>query len=124
MRLRVVSSRPEACVNTYNGPIVLPEGEVMGCSCVAAMDALKDLQIGNILKSSLAEIWSGRQIRDLRCSFAHGGLNPTCAGCDMYRDLEFYRTGEGRRRAELNRARAEGRIVKTEHAVDRPFSGG
>jgi radical SAM protein with 4Fe4S-binding SPASM domain len=124
MKLRVVTSRPEACVNTYNGPIVLPDGSVMGCSCVAAMDAVKDLGIGNILQSSLGEIWSGRQVHELRSSFKAGGLNPTCAGCDMYRDLEFYRTTDGRRRAELNRARHEGRVLKAQPRVSQPFSGG
>jgi len=41
MKLRVVTSRREPCVNTYNGPMVLPDGTVMGCNCVAAMDASK-----------------------------------------------------------------------------------
>jgi MoaA/NifB/PqqE/SkfB family radical SAM enzyme len=124
MKLRVVTSRPEACVNTYNGPIVLPDGVVMGCSCVAAMDAVRDLGIGNILQSSLAEIWSGTQIRQLRSSFGTGRLNSTCAGCDMYRDLEFYRTRDGRRRAALNRARSQGKVLRAERAAVGPFAGG
>ena len=124
MKLRLVTRRPEACVNTYNGPIVLPDGTVMGCSCVAAMDALKDLAIGNIMQSPLAEIWSGEQIRRLRASFQSGDLNPTCAGCDMYRDLEFYRTSQGRQRAQLNRARLQGQIVKGRARGAAPFLGG
>jgi radical SAM protein with 4Fe4S-binding SPASM domain len=124
MKLRVVGSRPEACVSTYNGPIVLPDGNLMGCSCVAAMDAVKDLGIGNILQSSLHEIWTGAAAARLRSSFSEGGLNATCSGCDMYRDLELYRTSEGRRRAALNRARAEGRVVKSETSPAGPFSGG
>ena len=123
MKLRVVTSRPEACVNTYNGPMVLPDGTVMGCSCVAAMDAVKDLGIGNIMESSLSEVWSNSPIQKLRASFAGGALNPTCAGCDMYRDLEFYRTSDGRRRAVLNLARTHGKIISTATA-HRPFSGG
>ncbi len=124
MKLRVVRSRPEACVSTFNGPIVLPDGNLMGCSCVAAMDAVKDLGIGNILQSPLGEIWTGGQMRGLRESFSKGGLNPTCSGCDMYRDLELYRTSEGRRRAELNRARARGEHVKSEATPAGPFAGG
>lgn len=124
MKLRVVTRRPEACVNTYNGPIVLPDGTVMGCSCVAAMDALQDLGIGNIMQSSLAQIWSGERIRQLRSGFKSGDLNSTCAGCDMYRDLEFYRTGQGRDRAKLNRARSEGQIVKARARAAAPFLGG
>lgn len=123
MKLRVVTSRPEPCVNTYNGLMVLPDGTVMACSCVAAMDAVNDLGAGNIMKTPLAEIWSSSAVHNLRSSFGTGALNSTCSGCDMYRDLEFYRTAEGRRRARLNRARAEGNILKTASA-HRPFSGG
>ena len=123
MKLRVVTSRPEPCVNTYNGPMVLPDGTVMGCSCVAAMDAVRDLGIGNITNSSLGEIWSGAAVRNLRSSFTMGALNSTCSGCDMYRDLEFYRTGDGRRRARLNLARAQGKVLKSQTG-HRPFSGG
>lgn len=124
MKLRAVTSRPEACVNMYNGPIVLPGGEVMGCSCVAAMDAVKDLGIGNVLTNSLGEIWSGTQMHDLRSSFPGRTLNPTCAGCDMYRDLEFYRTREGRRRAALNLARKQGKVLKAGEHAHRAFAGG
>ena len=124
MKLRVVTSRPEACVSTYNGPIVLPDGTLMGCSCVAAMDALQDLGIGNIMHTSLADIWTGQKASDLRSSFTNGKLNPTCSGCDMYRDLELYRTAEGRRRAATNRARAEGRRMGIGAAPSGPFSGG
>ena len=76
MKLRVVNNRPEACVNTYNGPMVLPDGTVMGCSCVAAMDATKNLGIGNILQSHLEEIWTGASTRTLRASFTDRTLNP------------------------------------------------
>ncbi|HXZ30703.1 MAG TPA: radical SAM protein [Terriglobales bacterium] len=124
MKLRVVTSRPEPCVNTYNGPMVLPDGTVMGCSCVAAMDAVEDLGIGNILQTSLSEIWSGSKLRGLRSSFAARVLNPTCATCDMYRNLEFYRTSDGRRRSALNQARKQGQVVKAKAAVTGPFSGG
>lgn len=124
MKLRVVGSRPEPCVNTYNGAIVLPDGTVMGCSCVAAMDAVKDLGIGNILETSLGEIWRGTRMRGLREGFGTAVLNPTCAKCDMYRGLEFYRTSDGRRRSALNRARGEGKFVKAKAAVAGPFSGG
>lgn len=123
MKLRVVSSRPEPCVNTYNGPMVLPDGTVMGCSCVAAMDAAKDLAIGNVMKNSLAEIWSGAAVQKLRLSFTDGALNSTCSGCDMYRDLEFYRTRDGRRRGSLNLARAHGEAVRAT-SYNQPFSGG
>jgi radical SAM protein with 4Fe4S-binding SPASM domain len=124
MKLRSVRRRKESCVNLWNGPIVLPDGTVMACSCVAAMDAAADLGIGNILESSLLEIWHSQKLKDLRDGFGTKALNRTCAGCDMYRDLEFYRTGDGRRRAGLNRARHSGLVQITSVDRLRPFSGG
>lgn len=124
MKLRVVASRPETCASMYNGPIVLPDGAVLCCNCVAAMGAIQDLKIGEILQSTLSEIWSGARMRELRSSFGTSQLNSTCADCDMYRDLEFYRTKDGRQRAKLNLARAEGKVVQTQGRANRPFSGG
>jgi radical SAM protein with 4Fe4S-binding SPASM domain len=124
MKLRSVRHRRESCVNLWNGPIVLPDGTVMACSCVAAMDAVADLGIGNILESSLPEIWRSQKLKDLRERFGTKALNKTCAGCDMYRDLEFYRTGDGRRRAALNRARHSGLVQIAPVDRLRPFSGG
>lgn len=124
MKLRVVKSRKETCVQLYNGPIVLPDGTVMGCSCVAAMDATVNLGIGNILNSSLLEIWTGERTKLLRASFGTESLNQTCAGCDMYRDLEFYRTSEGRERARINSERYNGRLVNRQTKRHGAFSGG
>ena len=124
MRLRTVSSRSESCVQTYNGPIVLADGAVMACSCVASMDALEDLGIGNVLRESLLDIWTGEKVKRLRTSFGGGALNKTCSGCDMYRDLELYRTSEGRERARLNRDRYDGSIVKRSAKPKGPFGGG
>jgi radical SAM protein with 4Fe4S-binding SPASM domain len=126
MRLRTAPPKQEPCVNLYNGPIVLPDGDVLGCSCVAAMDAIPDLLIGNIMTSGLLEIWSGARMKQLREQFRPGGcgLNETCASCEMYRNLEIYRTREGHIRAELNRKRLAGENAKH---IDRPkgvFTGG
>jgi radical SAM protein with 4Fe4S-binding SPASM domain len=112
MRLRTSPRKSEACVNTYNGPMVLPSGDVIACSCVAAMDAIADLKIGNIVEQPLGDIWRSHQTQALRASFGAPELNRTCAGCDMYRNLDLYRTSEGRARAQINRARARGEIVK------------
>ncbi|HEX3555884.1 MAG TPA: radical SAM/SPASM domain-containing protein [Thermoanaerobaculia bacterium] len=123
MQLRVVSARKETCVQLYNGPIVLPDGTVMACSCVAAMDAVTDLGVGNVLQESLLDLWRSERTARLRASFGAGGLNRTCAGCDMYRGLELYRTAEGRERARINRARDRGEIVRREKPKG-AFSGG
>ena len=126
MRLRTVSSRKESCVQLYNGPIVLPNGTVMACSCVAAMDAVRDLGIGNVLENDLVDLWRGEKMKALRSSFGAQGsepLNPTCAKCDMYRGLDLYRGSEGRERARINRARAKGEVIRRERPRG-AFSGG
>jgi len=124
MKLRVVSSRKETCVQLYNGPIVLPDGTVMACSCVAAMDAIEDLAIGNVMQTSLLDIWASERMKQIRASFGVEGLNKTCAGCDMYRRPELYRTSEGRERAKVNLARYEGQPVKRVKKASGAFSGG
>lgn len=124
MKLRVVSSRKETCVQLYNGPIVLPDGTVMACSCVAAMDALKDLAIGNVNSASLLEIWVSDRLKDIRGAFVNGDLNKTCDGCDMYRGLELYRRAEGRERARINIARSTGQSITRVKKASGAFSGG
>jgi radical SAM protein with 4Fe4S-binding SPASM domain len=124
MQIRAVkSAKRQPCVQLFNGPIVLSNGTVLACSCVASMDAMTDLGIGNIQNSTLSEIWTGARMQEIRASFADGTLNKTCAGCDMYRDPELYRTPEGRERARINKARHAGETVHRVGA-EGPFSGG
>lgn len=124
MKLRVVTSRKIPCVQLFNGPIVLPDGTVMACSCVAAIDAVENLGIGNIMESSLIDIWISHRMKEIRESFGTSTLNKTCAGCDMYREPDLYKTFEGRTRARINKERLEGKIVFRERKFSEPFPGG
>jgi MoaA/NifB/PqqE/SkfB family radical SAM enzyme len=124
MRLRVVTSRHEPCVQLYNGPMVLPDGVVIACGCVASMDALGDLAIGSVLEDDLGEVWRRHELQRIRDSFGTSVLNATCRTCDMYRDLELYRTAEGRRRASISRRRARGEAVRREDVSRGAFAGG
>lgn len=126
MRLRKAPAKREPCVSLFNGPIVLANGDVLACSCVAAMDAVPDLLIGNIAKQSLCDIYTSRNMRELRGQFRCGtaAMNLTCANCEMYRDLEMYRTHEGRARAAVNRRRHAGETVKRRDRRRYIFQGG
>jgi radical SAM protein with 4Fe4S-binding SPASM domain len=126
MRLRKAPAKKEPCVNLYNGPIVLSDGNVLACSCVAAIDAVPDLLIGNIRQQSLLDIYTGELMRQIRNQFKPGGstMNKTCANCEMYRDLEVYRTAEGRVRARLNCKRHAGEAVKRQDKAYGIFVGG
>lgn len=123
MRLRVVDTRREPCVQLFNGPIVLPSGTVMACSCVAAVDAVNDLGIGNVRDEDLVTIFASDRMQAIRKSFGSESLNGTCSRCDMYRDLELYRTREGRERARISKARASGEVVHRERPKG-AFAGG
>jgi len=125
MQFRRVPPKREPCGSLYNGAMVLIDGTVVACACIAAMDAIPDLRIGNILENDLLEIYGGKAMHELRDQFrAKGSLNPTCANCDAYQDCELYRTTEGRIRAELNRKRAEGTVCKRADKAMVPFAGG
>jgi radical SAM protein with 4Fe4S-binding SPASM domain len=125
MQFRNVAPKREPCGSLYNGAMVLIDGTVIACACIAAMDAVPDLRIGNVLESDLLEIYTSNSTRQLRDQFRPGGvLNATCAACDAYQDCELYRTGEGRIRAELNRRRADGKICKRSDKAKVPFAGG
>lgn len=114
MKLRAAPRKSEPCVNLLNGPIVLPDGTALACSCVAAMDAVEDLGIGNVLKEDIGDIWRSQKMKDIRQSFGTEKLNKTCQGCEMYRNLDFYRTRLGRLRAETNDLRGSGALINRE----------
>ncbi len=125
MKFRKVAAKKEPCGSLYNGAMVLIDGTVVACACLAAMDAVPDLRIGNVMENDLLEIWVSDATRQLRDQFRPGGsLNPTCAACDAYQDCELYRTKEGRIRAELNRKRSQGKVCKRIDKANIPFAGG
>ncbi len=125
MQFRKAPPKREPCGSLYNGAMVLIDGTVVACACIAAMDAIPDLRIGNIMENDLLEIFSSETMRELRNQFlTTGALNETCTNCDAYQDCELYRTKEGRIRAELNRRRAAGTVCKRTDKAKVPFAGG
>ena len=112
MKLRSLHVKKETCARLYDGPIVLPNGTVIACSCIAAMDAIEDLKIGDIHEETVLEIWRGKVLRGLREQFqGQNTLNETCRKCSSYVKLDAYRARDGRDRARVNRLRGSGEIV-------------
>jgi MoaA/NifB/PqqE/SkfB family radical SAM enzyme len=64
------SRKTDVCVNLYHGPTVLWDGTVMACFCMTAMDAGHWLEIGNITKNSLFEIWTWDKLKEIRSQFS------------------------------------------------------
>lgn len=112
MHTRDAPVKRETCKKLYDSPVVLPDGKVLACDCFAAMDAIDDLGIGNIREESLGDIWRSHRLTKIRESFYNGTVNPTCARCDVYENLDFYRSPEGRLRKSLNEERKAGKFEK------------
>jgi radical SAM protein with 4Fe4S-binding SPASM domain len=83
----LIKSRP--CNWTLTGLYVTWEGQVRACACRFAETPNKDgkdeLYVGNIMESSLSEIWYGEEIKRLRRRFRVGKLPLVCKNCTMYR---------------------------------------
>lgn len=76
------------CSWTFN-PYVMWNGQVRACACrfagAQSKDGVDELYLGNIMESSLMEIWHGQAIRKLRRSFQDGNLPLVCRNCTMYK---------------------------------------
>ncbi|MFZ3137365.1 MAG: FkbM family methyltransferase [Thermodesulfovibrionales bacterium] len=83
----LIKYRP--CNWTLSGLYVTWEGQVRACACRFAETPNKDgkdeLYVGNIMESSLSEIWYGEEIKRLRRRFQDGNLPLVCKNCTMYR---------------------------------------
>ena len=70
-------------------PMVMWDGLVRACACrfteLATPDGRDDLVVGDIREHSLAEIWHGARVKQLRERFARGDLPKVCEACTMYR---------------------------------------
>jgi len=82
----MIKRRP--CAWTF-GLYLTWDGQVRACACRFAeaenRDGRDDLYLGNVIESSLNEIWSGPEIKRLRRSFLEGSLPLVCRNCTMYR---------------------------------------
>ncbi len=77
------------CAWTLLGPYVTFDGQVRTCACrfapIENRDGKDDLWVGDITRSSLADIWFGDRVKSLRRRFTSGDLPAVCKKCTMYR---------------------------------------
>ncbi len=78
------------CKLTFS-PQVLWDGKVRACPCFfgpsTGGDADDGLYLGDLNESSLADIWGGAAIRDLRRRFCEGAMPDLCRRCTSYRSV-------------------------------------
>lgn len=92
MKLRHPNSfrfpRISPCSQLYFGLSIYWDGKVGACSC-RDVDA-KELQIGNLDKQSLNEIWFGNELKKLREEFMTPKVREICKKCSHYNNLSTY----------------------------------
>ncbi len=93
----------EPCYLLYDGPIVFADGKVGLCGC-RDFNANSELIIGNIMTSSLLDLWQSEATQSLRRRFWSGDFPDICKQCTTYANLDFYRSRAGSERAQLVKA--------------------
>ncbi|MDO9311729.1 MAG: SPASM domain-containing protein, partial [Nitrosomonas sp.] len=90
----------EPCIWLYESPIVFEDGKLGLCGC-RDFNANSELIVGNIMESSLHEIWQSEKVRQIRYGFSHGDYPEICSKCSQYVNLDVIRTSVGTRLAAL-----------------------
>ena len=82
-RIVPVRSGPRAspCLIPLTYLTVLPDGSVLGCSCV---DAKRELGVGDVTSQSLGEIWAGDAMRKVRAASQAAPTAVLCGRCSYY----------------------------------------
>jgi MoaA/NifB/PqqE/SkfB family radical SAM enzyme len=90
----------EPCYWLYDGPVIFSDGKIGLCGC-RDFNADSELVIGNIMESSLLNLWQSDVVKRLRDRFRDGDFPKICRRCNAYANLDLYRSRKGLRRAEL-----------------------
>ena len=53
------------------------------------------MESADLTEQDLLQTRTGAVMKNAQREFCSGALNKTCAGCDMYRDREVYKTAWG-----------------------------
>ena len=85
VNLNIKSKSP--CFEMYRRIQVLSNGDVGVCVC---RDIDGEINIGDINKESLKEIWRGDKLKKYRDNWTKSQLPNVCISCDRYRPVEEY----------------------------------
>jgi radical SAM protein with 4Fe4S-binding SPASM domain len=85
-------TRKSSCFSPMYNMMVLQNGRVLACGC---MDALEELEIGDIKKESILEIWNSKRMLAIRNAFTSGTIPAVCQNCSYYVPYEDYYRNPG-----------------------------
>lgn len=75
------------CFEMYRRIHVLADGSVGVCSC---RDIDAEINVGDLNKSTLKEIWNGKKLKEYRNNWKNGNLPSICKNCDRYKGVDEY----------------------------------
>ncbi len=92
--LPVAEKMKSPCFELYRRVHVLADGKVGACVCV---DLEGEIEIGDISKQSLDEIWRGDALAAYRRDWVQGRLPKVCQGCTRYQGVDDFIAGNPKR---------------------------
>lgn len=102
MKLRELEPKHGPCSMFYaDGSTVLWNGDVTVCGC-RDLNGDSDLILGNIMETSLIELWKGEKMEKLRQNFWVGEMPDICRDCSHYYSVKNLRTFHFLRKAKEN----------------------
>lgn len=84
--------RTSPCFSPMYNMMILQNGKVLACGC---MDAMQELEIGDIKKESILDIWNSGKMRAIRDSFPGRDMAAVCQNCTYYAPYEIYYRNPG-----------------------------
>ena len=78
---------PSPCFELYRRVHVMADGKVGACVCV---DLEGEIQIGDISKQTLEEIWHGDKLATYRSDWVNGKLPKVCQTCTRYQGIDDF----------------------------------
>lgn len=78
---------PSPCFELYRRVHVMADGRVGACVCV---DLEGEIQIGDISKQTLEEIWHGNKLATYRSDWVNGKLPKVCQTCTRYQGIDDF----------------------------------
>ena len=101
MKLRELEQKSEPCSILYAGLSVFWNGDVTVCGC-RDLNGDSELVLGNIMKSSLIDLWRGEKLKKIRQGFLEGEIPDICKNCSHYESVKNLKTFHFRREARKN----------------------
>ena len=101
MKLRELERKSDPCSILYSGLSVFWNGDVTVCGC-RDLNGDSELILGNIMETSLIDLWNGEKLKKIRQGFRKGEIPDICKDCSHYDSIKNSKTFHFWREARKN----------------------